>query len=130
MKSQRNTKQKKIILDELKCADHPTATELYGLVHMNNPSISRGTVFRVLAQFADSGVVNKLSLPGCPARFDAVISPHAHARCVCCGRVFDVLDADVAPLFEKKSFANFKVYSANIDFSGCCERCQSEKGCQ
>ena len=35
MQGQRNTEQKKIILGELACADHPTASQLYEKVREN-----------------------------------------------------------------------------------------------
>ncbi len=127
MISQRNTKQKRIILEALKCADHPTATELYERIKCDNPTISRGTVFRVLSQFAESGAVNKLNLPDSPARFDAFTNPHAHARCVYCGRVFDVSDADISDLYGKKFAGGFEIYSVNIDFTGCCPECGQNK---
>lgn len=124
MISQRNTKQKKIILEALRCADHPTATELYEIVRKDYPTISRGTVFRVLSQFADAGIVNKLSLSDSPSRFDAFTHPHAHAHCVYCGRVFDISDEEIAPLFQKSSADGFEIFSTRIEFSGCCSRCK------
>ena len=119
------SKQKKIIMDALRCADHPTATELYATVRAENPSISRGTVFRVLSQFAQSGEVLKLSFSDSPARFDARLCAHAHARCIYCGKVFDVFDEDLSPAFAKKSSGGFEIYSASLEFSGCCPDCKS-----
>ena len=52
---ERQTKQKQIIYDALKTLDHPTATEVYGYVHENYPTVSRATVFRDLGGFATSG---------------------------------------------------------------------------
>lgn len=127
MISQRNTKQKKIILDALKCADHPTATELYEIVKKDNPTISRGTVFRVLSQFAETGVVNKLSLSDSSARFDAFTHPHAHAHCVYCGRIFDISEEEIAPLLDKRFLGSFEIFSTRIEFSGCCSDCKHDR---
>ncbi len=106
------------------CADHPTATELYEIVRRDNPTISRGTLFRVLAQFADSGKIKKLSFADNSARFDAKITPHAHARCLLCGRIFDVSDGDIAGVLGKKNIGEFEIYSAALDFTGCCRNCK------
>lgn len=119
----RNTRQKKIIMDALRRADHPAATELYETVKAENPSLSRGTVFRVLSQFARNGQVTKLCFAGSPARFDARLSPHAHAYCIYCGRVFDVFDGDLSSVFAKKSSEGFEIYAASLEFSGCCKDC-------
>ena len=121
----RNTKQKKIIMDALRCADHPTATELYETVKAENPSISRGTVFRVLSQFAQSGEITKLCFADSPARFDARLTPHAHAHCIYCGKVFDVFDEELSSALHKKQAGGFEIYNASLDFSGCCPDCKN-----
>ena len=121
----RNTKQKKIIMDALRRSDHPTASELYAAVREENPSISRGTVFRVLSQFAQNGEILKLSFADSPARFDARLCAHAHARCIYCGKVFDVFDDELSPAFEKRRAGEFEIYSASLEFSGCCPDCKA-----
>ncbi len=123
MKTVRNTRQKKIIYDALVSADHPTATELYESV-AGETSISRGTVFRVLSQFAENGEVKKLSFPDMPARFDATITPHAHLCCVRCGKVFDIFDEEIDRTFSKKYSGDFEIYSADVEFTGCCPECK------
>ena len=53
--TQRKTKQKQAIYDALAALDHPTATQVYERVHEEHPTVSRGTVFRVLGGFAERG---------------------------------------------------------------------------
>lgn len=120
----RNTRQKKIILDALQRADHPTADELYGEIAKDYPTLSRGTVFRVLGQFVQSGVACKLALPDCPARFDARTEAHAHAYCVHCGRVFDVYGAQ-PPAAADLLPEGFEVYAASVAYRGSCKNCRS-----
>lgn len=127
MLEQRNTRQKKIILDALKNSDHPTATELFEDIAQENPTISRATVFRVLSQFAESGKVNKITLSENSARYDAATHPHAHAQCVCCGKVFDVNSDDIVDILAKRYVGNFTIYSAKIDFTGVCIECMMKK---
>ena len=58
---ERNTLQKEIILRTLcKMREHPTAAMVYEAVHQNHPTISRSTVYRVLAKMAGEGKI----LPG------------------------------------------------------------------
>ena len=53
---ERNTLQKEIILRTLcKMREHPTAAMVYEAVHQNHPTISRSTVYRVLAKMAGEG---------------------------------------------------------------------------
>ena len=72
----RKTKQKQAVYEALTQLDHPTATQVYEYVHSQNPTLSRGTVFRVLGGFAANGQVRKVTLEGSDARFD----PHPFHR--------------------------------------------------
>ena len=58
----RNTRQKQMVYDALTRLDHPTATEVYERVHSEHPTVSRGTVFRVLGGFAAGGQVRRVTL--------------------------------------------------------------------
>lgn len=123
MENKRNTEQKRIILSALMQADHPTASELYESIREDNPHLSRATVFRVLGQFADDGVVRRLNLLGSDTRFDARTTPHAHCHCVRCGRVTDVFEGDFTPALGMAEIAGYKIYSAEIEFNGICPDC-------
>lgn len=72
----RKTKQKQAVYEALTQLDHPTATQVYEYVHTQNPTLSRGTVFRVLGGFAANGQVRKVTLEGSDARFDHTLVPH------------------------------------------------------
>lgn len=131
MKKQRNTAQKRIIMDALMAADHPTATELYECVRELNPHISKATVFRVLSQYSDNGEVRRLHITGSDDRFDATTAPHAHLRCAYCGRIKDVMFPELEPVFSAESVDGYKIYSAEVDFLSCCPECaaaETDKG--
>ncbi len=127
MKKQRNTAQKRIILGALECADHPTATELYEAVRRENEHISKATVFRVLAQSAENGDILKVHLCGSDERYDGTVAPHAHVRCVYCGRIKDVSLPRTAEVFGVKSAEGFEIFSAELGFSGCCPDCAARR---
>lgn len=123
MENKRNTEQKRIILSALMQADHPTASELYDEIRQANPHLSRATVFRVLGQFADDGVVRRLNLLGSDTRFDARTTPHAHCHCVSCGKVTDVFEGDFVPALGMSEVEGYKILSAEIEFNGICPDC-------
>ena len=123
MENKRNTEQKRVILSALMLADHPTASELYERIREDNPHLSRATVFRVLGQFADDGVIRKLNLLGSDTRFDARTTPHAHCHCVKCGRVTDVFEGDFGPVLSSQEVAGYKILSTEIEFNGLCPDC-------
>ncbi len=110
-------------MEALKHSDHPTATELCEIVQESNPTISRATVFRDLSMFADEGMVTKVTLSDGEARFDANMRPHAHAKCVCCGRIYDVFEDKVSCLLGDDDLGGFEIYSASLEFSVKCPAC-------
>ena len=125
---ERQTKQKQIIYDALKTLDHPTATEVYGYVHSEYPSVSRATVFRVLGGFAANGRALELRAAGSEVRYDYNVHPHYHARCLHCGRVADVT-AEGLPHsgLEVKADCGFSVEGYSVEFFGTCKECGEEE---
>ena len=121
-KAERNTKQKQAVYEALCSLDHPTATEVFDCVRATHPSVSRGTVFRVLGGFAESGKVRKLRLSGSDARYDVTLSPHAHARCRVCGKVAGVA-LSVANALENARAEGFAIEGCEVQFYGVCAEC-------
>ena len=122
----RNTKQKQAVYEALRCLDHPTATEVYEYVHALHPTLSRGTVFRVLGGFAADGRIRKVTLEGSDARFDPTLAPHAHGRCRLCGKVCDIFLPAYASIATGAICGGFQIESCDVEFSGLCKEC-SEK---
>ena len=123
---ERQTKQKMIIYDALKTLNHPTATEVYGYVHTLYPSVSRATVFRVLGGFAENGRALELRAAGNEVRYDYNVVPHYHARCLCCGKVTDVM-AKGMPVegLQVTSDCGFTVSGYSVEFFGTCKDCHN-----
>ena len=124
---ERQTKQKQIIYDALTILDHPTATEVYGYVHENYPTVSRATVFRVLGGFAAHGRALELKVAGNEVRYDYNVEPHYHAHCEKCGRVADVTATGI-PVggLSVTAGAGFQVRGYSVEFFGTCKNCQEE----
>lgn len=91
MAIERKSKQRDAIINEL-CSryDHPTAMELYLSVREVIPNLSLGTLYRNLSQLEENGMV--LRIPdGATDRFDGNTNPHAHFKCITCGKVYDLM---------------------------------------
>ena len=123
----RKTKQKQAVYEALTQLDHPTATQVYEYVHKQNPTLSRGTVFRVLGGFAANGQVRKVTLEGSDARFDHTLVPHGHGRCRECGRVCDIFLADFAAIGRDAVCGGFQVEGWDVEFTGLCEECSKKQ---
>ena len=124
---QRQTKQRKIILEELKgLKTHPTASELYELVRKRQPRISLGTVYRNLELMHQFGMVRKLPY-GHEARFDADVSEHYHLRCIRCDRVEDMHDVPLhAPKLKVDDPHGYELVGFELEWRGICPGCRQQ----
>ncbi len=124
----RHTIQRALVLkavNTLQC--HATVDEIYNLVVNEYPHISKVTVYRNLNQLAEDGEIRKLEVPGDADRFDHLCFDHYHARCLRCGRVFDV-DMDYMEDLEKriKDAHGFEFRGHDLMFKGVCPDCKTE----
>ena len=121
----RNTVQKDIIYRTL-CAmtSHPTAAVVYDRVHGVHPSVSRSTVYRVLARMAEEGKILRLDLAGSDIRYDGCTAPHAHARCRLCGAVADLPPVEAG---MPEDTGGFLLERCAVVYQGLCPACRAEK---
>ena len=127
MGAMRNTRQKQMVYEALTRLDHPTATQVYECVHAEHPTVSRGTVFRVLGGFAEGGQVRRVTIFGSDTRYDHTLVPHAHGRCRVCGGVCDVFLPDFDAIAAGAESDGFCVESCEVEFGGICAACKREQ---
>ena len=125
---QRNTRQREVILEELrKLSSHPTAVGLYEIVRRRLPRISLGTIYRNLELLAETGTIQKLDLGGSEARFDGNVQRHNHVRCTCCGRVEDAPEAPLDLARIKNNDCNgYEFLGYRLEFVGVCPCCREQ----
>lgn len=125
--NRRGTIQRSLVLKavrEMRC--HATADEVYDKIVKENPNISRGTVYRNLNLLSDAGEIHKLGMPSGADRYDHICHEHYHAKCVKCGRVFDVEMAFMENLEKNiKDTHGFKFVGHDIIFNGICPGCNN-----
>lgn len=124
----RNTIQRSLVLEavnRLQC--HATAEEIYDAISREHPHISRGTVYRNLKQLSETGEIRKLEVPGSADHYDHRTHNHYHARCLKCGKVFDV-EMDYMEDLERsiRDAHGFDIRGHDIMFRGVCPACQEE----
>ena len=122
----RDTVQRSIILETVKKVPaHPTADDVYKEILKKNPTIGRATVYRNLNKLCEEGLLRKREIPGEADRFDTDCTNHYHAKCINCGRIFDV-DMDYIPEIEKylRKESDFKITEYDITFKGYCGHCR------
>jgi Fe2+ or Zn2+ uptake regulation protein len=116
-----NTEQRRLILDIIrKVKAHLTADEVYQ--NVSAAGISKGTVYRNLNILVKRGDVKSLSVIHHPLRYDAVVTPHEHLVCECCGSIRDISMKNLR--FDTEScLKNTKVHSYSLVIYHVCERC-------
>lgn len=105
---------------------HPTADEVYEVISAEHPHISRGTIYRNLNQLAEDGEIREMDIPGGAGRFDHCCHEHYHARCLKCGKVFDVEMEYIPDLTGKiKDEHGFQFQGYDLMFKGICPSCKA-----
>lgn len=126
--STRNTIQRDLVLQTVRrLQSHPTADEVYLEVVKECPTISRATVYRNLNQLVASGEISIREMPCAANCYDDRRDEHYHARCLQCGRVFDV-DMDYIPDLDKKinDTCGFEISGYDLVFKGVCPECRKK----
>jgi len=84
------SKQREEIINVIKeLYNHPTAEEVYIIVKGKDPSVSRSTIYRNLGLLAEHGIINKITMPDSPDRYDYIREEHNHVICIKCNNAFD-----------------------------------------
>jgi Fe2+ or Zn2+ uptake regulation protein len=123
---ERQTVQKQVIKDFLLATtSHPTAEKVYRAVKKKLPTISRGTVYRILNNLKEKGEVREIKLA--VSHFDGNVSYHAHFICQKCGRIFDIFNFP-KKLKIKKHIKIGKINNCEVYFYGLCRSCQERCG--
>lgn len=104
---------------------HPSAETVHHALQKGHPSLSLTTVYNTLRLFAETGLAVQLDLGCNEARFDGFTAPHGHFRCRACGKIYDVLEAEMERLPHP---AGFLVESASLSYSGLCPSCTPVSG--
>lgn len=123
------SKQREMIFNCIK--DNPmhlTADAIYEMLKKENPNLSLGTVYRNLSQLADHNMIQKVSIPGYPDRFDGTLMDHFHFLCLECGDIQDIFVNelfDVAKIVEDQVHVDVK--SIDMSFKGICCKCKGHK---
>ena len=129
-KSTRNTLQKRIVSDVF-CSmhNHPSAGMVFEAVQEKFPGISRATVYRLLAEAAEEGKIQRLKLTDANDRYDITLGKHPHVVCRRCGAVADVrAELDDVSIAEKaEGYEGFLIEECHVEFVGLCEGCRDSK---
>lgn len=102
---------------------HHTAESVFENLSSSGIALSRATVFATLNIFVQSGVIASTRIGESNSYFESNITPHAHFRCVRCGKIVDM------PLPEIRAVSlpggSVLQHEEHLYF-GTCSACQSD----
>lgn len=111
----RITAQRRAVLDFLEGnRNHPSADDIVIRVQQKLGDVSPATIYNTLESLLEYGLIRRIDGLEQKAHFDPDTSPHEHAICRKCKRIFDV---HVDPI----SIPGFSVH--DITIHGTCDKC-------
>jgi Fur family transcriptional regulator, stress-responsive regulator len=123
----RVTRQRLAVLDAVEHAPHTVAEDVANAVRAELPGITVQSVYVVLADLTDSGLLRRIEVPRSPARYETrVADNHHHAVCTSCGRIEDV-DCAVghAPCLTPSDTHGMTIQIADVLYQGICAGCRA-----
>ncbi|NYT63529.1 ferric iron uptake transcriptional regulator [Alcaligenaceae bacterium] len=120
------------ILDIFRRADlrHQSAEDIYRALITEDVDIGLATVYRVLTQFEQAGILVRSQFDGGKAVFELNDGDHHdHLICTNCGKVVEFTDPDI----EKRQYKiaedlGFQLDTHTMLLYGICPDCQSKDG--
>lgn len=125
----RYSKKREAILNAIRGTScHPSAEWVYRHLKPRHPDLSLGTVYRNLDFFQKRGLVQSVGVVQGQERFDAIVTPHSHFICNCCGSVLDLSDIRLEPDLEQtvSTQYGFAVERCELTFYGLCSSCSHQ----
>lgn len=122
----RSTRPRVTVLDVLDGGGHRTADELVADLSARGTALPRSTVFNVLDDLVEAGLVLRADLGSGAAYYEsaAIADPHHHFVCRVCGTIQDVDVDDVGDLSVPDD-PRFEIDSLQVVFRGVCAACRS-----
>ncbi|MEX0943190.1 MAG: ferric iron uptake transcriptional regulator [Pseudomonadales bacterium] len=107
---------------------HLSAEDVYKRLLQNNEEIGLATVYRVLTQFEEAGLVVRHHFEGGHSVFElATDEHHDHIVCVKCGRVEEFSDDQIEA--RQRTIAKqlgFELTDHNLNMYGLCPTCRAK----
>lgn len=123
------TKNAGYILDIINGSDeHLTAEQIYLRLKVKNEKAVLATVYNNLSSLYEQGLIRKVSVEGCPDRYDKV-KRHDHLVCKQCGKLSDIALEDLTERLQKQIGIHMISYDLKINYI--CAEClknQNENG--
>ncbi len=130
MESQRNTRQKQLILTLLREADRPMSiNEIYSQIVLKLPRIAKSTIYRNIDSLLNQNLIDKYHLNDSEIfyRIKSDSSEHKHfVICDGCKKVFDLPTCPIHALEDAMEEEGFIIKEHQIQITGICKACSKK----
>jgi Fe2+ or Zn2+ uptake regulation protein len=131
MDSQRNTRQKQLILTILREADRPISiNEVYSQVVLSLPTIAKSTIYRNIDSLLSQNLIDKYHFNNNEVfyRIKTDTNEHKHVViCDDCKKVFDLPSCPIHALEDAMEEEGFIIKEHQIQINGICKSCAKKK---
>lgn len=106
---------------------HLSAEDIYRMLLESGEEIGLATVYRVLTQFEEAGLVVRHNFEGGQSVFELDLGiHHDHLVCVKCGRVEEFIDDIIEKRQEEiAKQAGYSITDHSLNIYGICSKCQN-----
>lgn len=126
----RYSKKREAILNAIQSTNcHPSAEWIYQQLKPSHPDLSLGTVYRNLTFFLEHDLVQRVGTVQGQERFDAIVTPHSHFVCDCCGSILDLPEIDSGAGLDQSVSQQYglAVQRHKLTFYGLCPSCTNQQ---
>lgn len=126
-RGRRVTRQRLTVLEAAQANPHASAETVLAYAHSALPGLTAQSVYQVLADLSEIGLLRKLETPGSPARYETRRGDnHHHVMCMRCGAVEDVACVvGHAPCLTPSEDGGMRVVAADVLFQRVCAACDA-----
>ena len=119
----RVTPQRVAVLSALIESDkHPDADQIARVVRAEHPNIAVGTIYHILDNLVQKGIINKVQTEQNVVRYDAIVEPHIHLYSGEENRIEDYFDEELLELIDthlgKNKIKGFEIKKIKIQLVG------------
>ena len=104
--------------------EHMTAEQVFFKLKSIHPSVVLATVYNNLNNLYKQGKIRKISIEGCPDRYDKTIR-HDHLVCRCCGKLSDIYLEDITSELERQTGFSIDGYDLKVQYI--CPECKAKE---
>jgi len=102
--------------------NHPTAEDIIRSIRESHPSISVGTVYKVLDTLVASKLLERVKTDKGTMRYDPILSDHHHLYCKETDRIADYEDPELDKMleayFSNKKIEHFTISDIKLELTG------------